>query len=626
MRTKGKGKGKGRGKGKGKSKTKRDGKGRIEQNGGESSSLSEVSDSELEHSPRQRPPLANGSVSLDASGFSPAASAPQTLSTDLPSLSTDQIPSPSLPPIPPRSSSLPISAASSAPPLRPSRSPLPRQASLRNSMAPPPRAASRNAVYNHAASSTSANAASRAPAPPIQVTAEDLEIGRQRAAMITQLLAGGNGASSGKAPAIIAQPIKRGGGMASRSSGRGKAVPNLPPPAGKAPGKGKGLPPRPSRSAISGWGDGEDEDDSDGSSSSDEGEEDKVMAGVEGESLVRKTPVTNPALKAPSPHPPSHPNPSPRTTPLESPAPVASKQPKNRSSSIPISTSQPGNATSSLPPISLPPLPSSSSSLPPLPTSVTPSLVSPNLVSRPGPSPISAISSTPGTTSTSQVGTPGIHVPPVSAPSASTTALPLAPPSAYKSINGDATASTSSLTKKSKSKAAKSNGDSTTKKKKSTKATPSIPVPPTMLPGTPTADSSATAPAKPRPTPYTPAPHPPDTPYPTSAPPDDPLAKPPFTYASLIAQALAESETAKLTMQQIYDWITSRWPYFKDHQSGWQVSQSYSNFDRIDPTHLTSTSDCLPLSRTPFVTISLQLVDSSKSCDKMTKLARERSG
>jgi len=563
MKTKGKGRGKG--KGKGKSKARQNGNSRAEQDEGASSSLSEVSDSELERSPRQRPPLSNGAVSLDASGFSPAASAPQSLSTDLPSLST--APSPSLPPIPPRSSSLPISAGPSAPPLRPSRSPLPRQASLRNSMAPPPRAASRNAVYNHALSSSGSNVASRTPAPPVQVTAEDLEIGRQRAAMITQLLAGGNAPSSGKAPAVVAQPVKRAGGMASRSSGRGKAVPNLPPPAGKAPGKGKGLPPRPSRSAITGWGDGEDEDDSSGSSSSDEGEEDQVMASAEGESLIRKTPVTNAALKAPSTHPTTQSVPPPRTVPLESPAPVALKQPKHRSSSIPTSTSRAGEASSSLPPISLPPLPSSSASLPPLPSFSAPSLVSPNLVPRSQPLQLPTNASTTSATSTS--------VPPVSAPSASTTALPLAPPSAYKSINGESTAATSASTKKSKSKASKTNGESTTKKKKSSKASASVPTAPTTLPGTPDADPASTAPAKPRPTPYTPAPHPPDTPYPTSAPPDDPLAKPPFTYASLIAQALAESETAKLTMQQIYDWITTRWPYFKDHQSGWQVSRRF---------------------------------------------------
>lgn len=58
---------------------------------------------------------------------------------------------------------------------------------------------------------------------------------------------------------------------------------------------------------------------------------------------------------------------------------------------------------------------------------------------------------------------------------------------------------------------------------------------------------------------------------PFSAPEGDRMQKPPYTYASLIAQAVQSSATKKLTLHGIYDWITDRWPYFTDNQNGWQV-------------------------------------------------------
>lgn len=59
---------------------------------------------------------------------------------------------------------------------------------------------------------------------------------------------------------------------------------------------------------------------------------------------------------------------------------------------------------------------------------------------------------------------------------------------------------------------------------------------------------------------------------PLAAPESDRMQKPPYTYASLIAQAVQSSKTRKLTLHGIYDWITDRWPYFTDNQNGWQVS------------------------------------------------------
>lgn len=95
------------------------------------------------------------------------------------------------------------------------------------------------------------------------------------------------------------------------------------------------------------------------------------------------------------------------------------------------------------------------------------------------------------------------------------------------------------------------------------------PAPPLVVYGPHTATGQP--PLPPRAPPYTPAPMPPGAP-PTRAAQDHLFAKPPYTYASLIAQACMGSPELKMTLSEIYDWINERWPYFKDHQPGWQVS------------------------------------------------------
>lgn len=71
--------------------------------------------------------------------------------------------------------------------------------------------------------------------------------------------------------------------------------------------------------------------------------------------------------------------------------------------------------------------------------------------------------------------------------------------------------------------------------------------------------------------PYTPAPWPADQPLPDEAPLTDLLIKPPYTYASLIAQCTTTSVGRKQTLQGICDWVEDRWPYFRYNQPGWQV-------------------------------------------------------
>lgn len=551
--------GKGKGKGKGKTRVKVDG-------GEESSSLSEVSDSELGLSPLPPTPADLTAAEASSNAVKPSLSPAAAEAVPSPSLLGSN---PSLPPLPGRSSSLPnhpvtTSNGSS----RPSRSPLPRQASLRahnsNSMGPPQRAASRNAIYAEGHNLPGQEPTPSPQPPPPPPTAEELELGRQRAAMIAQLFSGtGQGQGiGGKSPTVVTQASSRRPGT---RSGKGKAVSNVVPARGKGPGKGKAPPPRPTQSGA-GWGD---EEDSDSDSDDDSDEEDSAMAEIEA-ALVRKTPVKGPSSRAPSPAPsvpasalPPAPPPPPTQAPTPPllPSAAATKQPKRRASKQTTSASPALPSTSSLDSTSLPslpPLPTSSHSLPLLPTTS-------NLL------PQSSAASLDVTPNISQSASPSMR--PATSPlpplSTSTTALPLAPSSAFPpaDVTIAPQIATASKTTKKKSKSKSTTGETSSKKKKKASAvaaaTASIPV-----------EGAPTEPAKPRPPPFTPAAHTPGTPWPTQAPADDLLAKPPYTYASLIAQALATSESRKLTINQITDFITSRWPYFKASESGWQVSSS----------------------------------------------------
>ena len=49
-------------------------------------------------------------------------------------------------------------------------------------------------------------------------------------------------------------------------------------------------------------------------------------------------------------------------------------------------------------------------------------------------------------------------------------------------------------------------------------------------------------------------------------------SKPPFSYASLIAQAIISSPKHKLALNNIYTWVMDTYPYYRLQSCGWQVN------------------------------------------------------
>jgi hypothetical protein len=47
--------------------------------------------------------------------------------------------------------------------------------------------------------------------------------------------------------------------------------------------------------------------------------------------------------------------------------------------------------------------------------------------------------------------------------------------------------------------------------------------------------------------------------------------KPPYSYATIIAHAILSSSERKLTLNEIYHWITIHYPFYSNESQGWQV-------------------------------------------------------
>lgn len=52
--------------------------------------------------------------------------------------------------------------------------------------------------------------------------------------------------------------------------------------------------------------------------------------------------------------------------------------------------------------------------------------------------------------------------------------------------------------------------------------------------------------------------------------------KPPFSYATIIAHAILSSESRKLTLSEIYQWISEQYPCYSMTDHRWQVKNKYS--------------------------------------------------
>jgi forkhead box protein K len=48
-------------------------------------------------------------------------------------------------------------------------------------------------------------------------------------------------------------------------------------------------------------------------------------------------------------------------------------------------------------------------------------------------------------------------------------------------------------------------------------------------------------------------------------------AKPPFSYAQLIVQAILSAADKQMTLSQIYSFISAQYPYYEANNRGWQV-------------------------------------------------------
>lgn len=55
-------------------------------------------------------------------------------------------------------------------------------------------------------------------------------------------------------------------------------------------------------------------------------------------------------------------------------------------------------------------------------------------------------------------------------------------------------------------------------------------------------------------------------------------SKPPFSYASLIAQAIISSPKQRLALSNIYCWIMETYPYYKSQSCGWQVKEKRAEY------------------------------------------------
>lgn len=70
--------------------------------------------------------------------------------------------------------------------------------------------------------------------------------------------------------------------------------------------------------------------------------------------------------------------------------------------------------------------------------------------------------------------------------------------------------------------------------------------------------------------------------------------KPPYSYATMIAQAIFSSEEEKLTLSSIYQWIMEKYAFYRHSQSGWQVRSDTLHINLDVYIHLTVSAELDP--------------------------------
>jgi hypothetical protein len=73
--------------------------------------------------------------------------------------------------------------------------------------------------------------------------------------------------------------------------------------------------------------------------------------------------------------------------------------------------------------------------------------------------------------------------------------------------------------------------------------------------------------------------------------------KPPYSYANLITFAINSSESKKMTLSEIYQWICINFPYYREAGSGWKVRISrlklYNIYCELARTQYTNSSSAV---------------------------------
>jgi hypothetical protein len=61
----------------------------------------------------------------------------------------------------------------------------------------------------------------------------------------------------------------------------------------------------------------------------------------------------------------------------------------------------------------------------------------------------------------------------------------------------------------------------------------------------------------------------------------DPKKKPPYSYASLIAEAIMSDSSRKMTLSKIYSFIQENYSYYRNANNGWQVFVLLYHFSEL---------------------------------------------